>query len=96
MSCFIKELKFDTAKVLIFSLMVFMCIFLKDRPSKTFKETDLLLPRKCPFAFERHLCHQAMQIGYKTPLPTLTHGITGFRVPLHSPMCSFFSSVLYR
>jgi hypothetical protein len=26
--------------------------------------------------------------GYKTPLPTLTHGITSFWVPLHSPICS--------
>jgi hypothetical protein len=32
--------------------------------------------------------HQAMHIGYKTPLPTLAHGITSFRVPLHSPICS--------
>jgi hypothetical protein len=29
-----------------------------------------------------------MQISYKTPLPTLAHRITGFRVPLHSPICS--------
>jgi hypothetical protein len=50
------------------------------------KET--LLPRKRLFASERHLRHQAMQIGYKTPLPTVAHGITGFRVPLHSPICS--------
>jgi hypothetical protein len=57
---------------------------LKDRP----REVETLLPRKCLFASERHLCHQAMQIGYKTPLPTLTQGITGFRVPLHSPICS--------
>jgi hypothetical protein len=33
-------------------------------------------------------CNQAMQIGYKTPLPNLTQGITGFRVPQHSPICS--------
>jgi hypothetical protein len=51
------------------------------------KET-LLLPRKSLFASERHLLHQAMQKGYKTPLPTLAHGITSFQVPLHSPICS--------
>jgi hypothetical protein len=61
------------------------------------KET-LLLPRKRLFASERHLHPQAMQIGYKTPLPTLTHRITGFRVPLHSPICSLsllFSSTKF-
>jgi hypothetical protein len=40
---------------------------LKDRPQEV-KET-LLLPRKCLFTSERHLCHQAMQIGYKTHSP---------------------------
>jgi hypothetical protein len=40
---------------------------LKDRLQKV-KET-LFLPRKRPFASERHLCYQAMQIGYKTHSP---------------------------
>jgi hypothetical protein len=59
---------------------------LKDR-SREVKET-LLLPRKCLFASERHLRHQAMQKGYKTPLPTLAYRITGFRVTLDSAIFS--------
>jgi hypothetical protein len=52
------------------------------------KET-LLLFRKCPAASERHLHTQAIhkEKSYKT-LPTLTHGTTGFQIPLHSPLCS--------
>jgi hypothetical protein len=45
---------------------------LKDRPQEV-KET-LLRPRKFPFAFERHLCHKAMQISYKTHSPPCPMG----------------------
>jgi hypothetical protein len=36
---------------------------------------DISAPRQCKKA-------------YKTPFPILTHGITGFQVPLHFPICS--------
>jgi hypothetical protein len=51
-------------------------------------EETPLLPRKPLPAPERHLCPRQYKKGYKTPLPILTHGITGFRVLLHSPICS--------
>jgi hypothetical protein len=65
------------------------------------KET-LLLPRKRLFASERHLPPSGnAKIGYKTPLPILAHGITGFWVPLHSPKCSLsflfsLTKILYK
>jgi hypothetical protein len=41
----------------------------------------LLLPRKCPFASERHIRHQAMQKGYKTHSPPLPMGSAVSRSP---------------
>jgi hypothetical protein len=60
---------------------------LKDRLWEI-KET-LLLPRKCLSASERHLWPQAMQKGYKNPIPILTHGTTGPpAVPIMQPFSS--------